>query len=187
MSEMTAAMQPPVNRRTTEHVPESPAFAEVVQLMALGSEADARLKAMGAEIDQAYLDLVDEHRAEYAKLQAALAQAEAAMELYCQQNPGWFKLQKSIKTPYGKVAFRAGTSLVVKDKEATVRLIEALFGRAAERMLHQEKSPNLEVLESWADEDLKRIMVERVRADVFRFTPAAVDMGKATKEQAEKN
>lgn len=187
MSELTGVMQPAPVRRTSERTPESPDFAAVVDLMAVGSEASARLAEIKAEIDAAYLELVDEFKAEYAKLQSKLAQAEAAMEVYCAQNPAWFKTAKSIKTPYGKVAWRSGTSLVVRDEEATLRLIKALHGEDAGAFIHQKESPNLEALEKLDDDALKQVLVRRVSSDVFKFTPAEVDMGKAAKEQAEKN
>lgn len=176
-------MKPAPGRRTTEKQPDGEDFKEVVNLMAVGSEAAAQLEAIKAEIDAAYLELVDEFKAPWAKLQATLAQAEAAMEVYCRTHPEWFKAVKSIKTPFGKVAFRAGTSLVVKDEEATVRLIEAVFAPEAGQYIHQQKVPNLEALEKLDDAELKRVMVKRVAADVFKFTPAEVDLGTAAKEK----
>lgn len=187
MSEQTVDMTPKTGRQTAKKLPEGPDFEEVVNLMAVGSEAAARLAEIKAETDLAYVELVDEFKSDYAKFQAALASAEAAMEVFCRKNPKWFSSAKSVKTPYGKIAFRSGTSLVVRDEEATVRLIQALHAPEAGQFLRIQAVPDLEALEKLDDEELKRILVKRESADVFRFTPAGVELGKAAKEAAEKN
>lgn len=162
---------------------QSPAFSALVDLMAVASEAASRLSEIQAEIDQAYLDLVDEYRSEYAVLQSAASAAEGAAEQHCRAHPEWFARVKTLTTPYGKVALRSVASLEVKNEEATARLIRAVFPDRAEELLRVREEPNLEALETLPDEDLRRVMVRRVAGESFKFTPAKIDMGKAPKSE----
>lgn len=181
-------MKPEPNRRTTDHAPESPDFAEVVKLLAVLSEAESRLAQIEAEANSELLELIDEHKAEYARLQEAATKAETALEGICRAHPEWFQVAKSIKTPYGKVAFRTGTSLEVKDDEATVKLIRAILPKdEAAKFVRIVEVPDLEALEKLDDAELSKFMVKRVSADVFSATAAKVDFGKAVKEAATKN
>jgi ribosomal protein L31 len=181
-------------RRTTETLPQDPAFAEVVKLMALGSDAANRLAEIEAEANRLLLELIDDCRLDYAKCQSALTAAEAALEVHARAHPEWFGKAKSIKTPYGKIAFRTGTSLKVKDDEATVNLLRALEPTlnsklpegqepfVAEDYIRTVEVPNLETLERLPDDSLKLFMVTRVVADSFSFTPAKVEFGQAVSE-----
>lgn len=172
-------LKPAPARRTSEELPADAEFQNVVDLMSVGSEAANRLATIEAEVNEGMQEIIDEFRADYAKAQGALARAEAAMEVACRAHPEWFGKAKSVKTPWGKVAFRSGTSLLVKDDEATVRLIEALHKPDAEQYLRTVKLPNLEALEALPDEELRRVMVRRLVKDSFAFTPAKIDMGAA--------
>jgi len=179
-------MKPEPTRRTTDQTPASPDFAEVVNLLAVFSEASARLAEIEAKANGALLELIDEHKAEYATLQEAATKSETALEGICRAHPEWFMSVKSIKTPYGKVAFRTGTSLVVKDDEATVKLLKAVMGApAAKDFIRAVELPDLEALEKLSTSELERYMIKRVSADVFSATPAKVDFGKAVTEAAQ--
>jgi hypothetical protein len=193
---MSKTMEP--KRRSAADLPKDDAFEEVVKLMALASDATSRLMEMNAEVDAALLKLIDEHLPEYAKLQAALTQAESAMEIHARTHPQWFASAKTIKTPYGSISFRSGTSLEIKDGEATIRLLRALEPRLnqtlgaekapwiAEDYIRQTEEPNVEALEKLPEETLNLFMVKRVTKDNFAFKPATVDFGKAVKEAATK-
>ncbi len=166
-------------------------FANVVNLLAVYSDASNRLTELETTANFGLLGIVDEHKAEYAQLQKALTDAESALELICLAHKEWFGAdRKSIKTPYGTVKFHSGTKLVVKNEEATVLLIQ----REAEHnpefklddYLRKVETPNLEALERLDDAALRKFRVERVREDKFSVVPAKVDMGKAVKEAAER-
>lgn len=181
-------LKPEPARRTTCAVPDDEAFGNVVSLMALGSDAAGRLAEIEAEANAALLEIVDEFKAEYANCQAALAKAEAALEIHCRAHKGeWFGKAKSIKTPFGKVAFREGESLLVRDDEATVRLLKAIHGIDAQAFLRVQEVPDLEALEKLDDEALKKVLVKRLRKDSFSFTPAKIEFGKVVAEEAGKN
>ena len=185
---MDGKLKPETTRRTSETLPTDAAFAEVVNLMALGSDAASRLQEIEAEANAALLEMIDEFKEEYAQCQAAVAKVEAALETHCRSHKAdWFAKQKSIKTPYGKVAFREGASLFVRDDEATVRLIKAVHGEAGQSFLRTVEVPDLEALEKLDDEELKAVLVRRVRKDVFSFTPAKIEFGKVAQEAAQKN
>jgi hypothetical protein len=172
-------LKPVPARRTSEELPDDAEFRNLTDLMDVGTAAANQLATIEAEVNESMQELIDEFRKDYAAAQSALAKAEAAMEIACRANPGWFAKAKSIKTPWGKVAFRSGASLLVKDEEATVRLIEAIHKPDAEQYLRTVKLPNLEALEALPDEELKRVMVKRLVKDSFSFTPAKIDMGTA--------
>lgn len=166
-------------------------FSNLVNLLAIYSDASNRLTEMETAANFALLQIVDEHKAEYAQLQKALTDAESALEVIALSHTEWFgKDRKSIKTPYGTVKFHRATRLVVKNEEATVLLIE----REAEHnsafreddYLRKVKALNIEALERLDDAVLKKFRVERVQEDKFSVVPAKVDMGKAVKEAAEK-
>lgn len=188
-------MKPEPKRRTTDKTSDSPDFAEMVKLLAVFSEAASRLAEIEAEANSALLQLIDEHKAEYAKLQEAQKAAETALEAIARTHPEWFSAARSIKTPYGKVSFRTGTSLRVENDEATVKLIYAEEARInaqgtpfiAEDYIRVQEVPNIEALEKLDDALLARFMVKRVSADSFSVTPAKVDFGKAVKEAAAQN
>ena len=195
----TSKMNPAPQRRTTTALPSDPAFADAIKLMALGSDAANRLAEIEAEANGRLLELIDDCRADYSQCQSALTAAEAALEVHARAHPEWFGKVKSIKTPYGKIAFRQGSSLKVKDDEATVKLLRALeptlnsklkAGDApfiAEDYIHTVEVPNLEALEKLPDESLALFMVQRVVGDTFSFTPAKVEFGQAVSESAAKN
>lgn len=172
-------------RRTTTTQPESPEFANAVELLAIFSDCDARLKEIESEASAQLLEILDDKKKEYATLQGEMTKAETALEGICRAHPEWFVKAKSVKTPYGKVSFHSGTSLVIENEEATVKLIRALKAAETGELLRSREEPNIEALEKMPDHELARLMVKRVTKDNFSVTPARVDFGKAVKEAAE--
>ncbi len=186
-------LKPAPRRNVTEKQPSHPDFATVIELMTVASEHAAKLAEIEAEANLALTELVSEFRKQYAESFRAQGDAEAAMELLCRQHPEWFDAAKSIKTPFGKVAFREGAALLVENDEATVRLLRAAEPQInarlkpgevpwiAEDYIRTIEVPNLEAMEKLPDESLEMFMVKRVVKDSFSFTPAKVDFGKAVK------
>lgn len=158
-------------------------FGELVNLLAVYSEASNRLQGLEAEVNEQLLEAIDEHKGEYARLQEVLTNAEGALEALARSHPEWFEVKKSLKTPYGTVKFHRGTRLEVENAEATVRLLraEARSNPAfrAEDYVRQTETPDLEALEELGDDVLERFMVRRVSEDKFSVVPAKLDMGKA--------
>ncbi len=137
-------------------------------LLAVLSEASGRLAEIeAAAANSELLQLIDEHKSDYADSQQAATKAETALESICRSHPEWFVASKSIKTPYGKVAFRTGTSLEVKDDESTVRLLRALRPTDSGDFIRTVEVPNVEALEALDDAELGRLMVKRVGDTTF--------------------
>ncbi len=174
-------------------------FNEIVNLLATFSQATARLTELEAGANRALLDLIDQHKDEYAALQETCKKTEASLEALCRSHPEWFTAARSLKTPYGRVSFRSGASLSVRDDEATVKLLRAEYERTLARRQADKSTeifnvadyvravelPNLEALEKLDDETLKKFMVTRVHADTFSVSAAAINFGKAIKEAAD--
>jgi hypothetical protein len=171
--------------------PTSEDFKNMVNLLAVFSDASNRLDELEASANGSLLELIDEHKTEYAQLQHTLTETETALEVIALRHPDWFgEKKRSIKTPYGTVKFHASTKLVVKNEEVTLLLLDKHaqenpeFKRADYVRSHEEL--NIEALEKLDDATLKKFRIERVPNDNFSVVAAKVDMGKAVKEAVEK-
>lgn len=153
-------------------------YKNLVDLMALLSEATARMGELENDLQQAWLDLVDARRKDYTALQAAIASSESAIECAAILNPQWFAKVKSLKTPYGTVAFRSASKLEVKNEEVSILLLEQL-GQDGLPFIRTAKALNLEALEKLDDNELDRLRIKRVATNTCKITPAKIDLGKA--------
>lgn len=177
--------------RSGQQEPKADDFANMVNLLAVYSDASNRLTELAAAANTALLSIVDEHKADYAQLQKAVTDAESALEMIALAHTEWFgKDRKSIKTPYGTVKFHRGTKLVVKNEEASILLIQREGEQnpefKADDYLRKVEALNIEALERCDDATLRKFRIERVTEDKFSVVPATIDMGKAVKEAAEK-
>lgn len=161
-------------------------FKNMVDLLAVFSEASNRLAEIEATGNKELLELLDSHRADYAEAQEAATKAEAALEVIARRNPGWFQNARSVKTPYGVLKFHEGTSLKIDNEEATLAKLELHAERnkgfKLDDYIHTHKKPNKEALEKLDDATLRMLGVVRVPDDNFSAKPAKVDMGKALKQ-----
>ncbi len=188
----------PRKRTTINPMPDGLDFLEVVSLLEILTEAATGLSEIEASANGKLLELIGQYKTEYARFQLAATTAETGLESLCRKHPEWFVSAKSITTPFGKVSFHRSTKLIIKDEEATVRLIQAraqlsLSARAvkgtgevfeAETYIKTVQIPNLEALENLDDRELAEFMVTRERKDNFSASPAKVDFGKAVTEAA---
>ena len=168
-------------------IPEqSEEFNELVNLLAVYSEAHHQLATIESRANEDLLELVDEHKADYAKLQSTLLQAESAIEAIARSHPEWFPGTRTIKTPYGKISFRRSTSLESTNEEATVRLLRAEAASKpefdADQFIRQAQAPKLEAMETWSDDELARFMVRRVKRENFSVSASQVEFGKAVSD-----
>ena len=62
-------------------------YKNLVDLLAVHAEAANRLEILQSEIQGNLIEIVDEKRKEYAEAQAALSQAETAIELIATSHP----------------------------------------------------------------------------------------------------
>jgi|SRR5581483_3189614 hypothetical protein len=164
-------------------------YKNMVDLLAVYSEATNRLEELQTQANRDFMECIDEHKPEYAMLQEKLNQAEAALEKLGLKHPEWFGKKKSIKTPYGAVKFHKATKLVVPNEEATLLLIEREGEKDEEFMATYTRkvvSLDLEALAKLDDEELARFRIKRVTEEKFSVEAASVDMGKAIEVQAKK-
>ena len=172
---------PATTKRTTDIQPATPDFQEVINLLAVLTEACNRIADIEAASNTGFLEIIDDYKKEFAQCQEARNKAEAALETICRSHPEWFVTAKSIKTPYGKVSFRATEHLEVTNEEATVRLIRAHLPKPLD-YLRLVEEPNLESLEALDDSTLEKLMIRREKGESFSATPAKVDFGEAVKK-----
>lgn len=158
-------------------------YANLVNLQSIHSEAHARMAELEAQLQQQWLDLVDAHRKDYAKLQEAIATAEQGIEYLATVNPQWFEKTRTLKTPYGTVSFRRVTKLDVPNEEVSIVLLEQI-GEGGLPFLIPSKRLNLEALEKMEDAELERLRIRRVTTDSCTVKPAKIDLGKAVKKAA---
>lgn len=163
-------------------------YKNLIDLLAVYAEATNRLDELQASVQGQLIDIVDEQRAAYAEAQAAVAQAEKALEAVTLAHPEWFSdKRRSIKTPYGTVSFRRSTKLDVPNPETSIILIEQLDDKdRAATLVRSEKTLNLEALEKLTDAELRAFRIRRVTEDNFGVKAAKLDLGKAVAEAAEK-
>lgn len=161
-------------------------YLDFVSNAALVAEASARLAALQAEADKRIIDILDEAREEHSKLQAALTQAEDAIEIIVSRNRAkWFGDKKSLKCPYGTAQFRKGSALEIPNEELTVELIRRMFPGDESLYIRTEAKINKEAVEVLTDGELERLRVRKVTTESFTFKPATIDLGKSSKAAAE--
>ena len=153
-------------------------YKNLVDLMAIHCEATARLGELENDLQQAWLDLVDARRADYTAMQEAHATSADAIEILATIHPEWFEKTKTLKTPYGTVAFRSVTKLEIKNEEVTILLIERL-GEEGLPFIRTKQGLNLEALEYLEDKDLHELRIKRVTTESCSVKPAKIDLGKA--------
>lgn len=175
-------------------------FQNLIDLLAVFTEASNRLDALQATANEDLAAILDEIKEEYAQAQEAATKAESAIEQIALKNPDWFTDKRTLRTPYGTVSLRRGSKLDAPNEEASLVRIR-LFAekhfpgagpdetRAREefisRFIRTKETLNLEALEAESDTFLTTIGVARVPFETFSAKPATLDLGKAVKEAAE--
>jgi len=164
-------------------------YRNMVDLLAVHSEAHHRMAALEAELNQDLLSAMDERRRDYARLQETLSRTRSALEGIAVAHPEWFAARRSLKTPYGSLKFTRSTTLEAPNPEATILLVRMRAEKdgefKADSYLRQSEALNLEALETLDDATLRSLRIARVTTQNFKVEAARVDMGKAVKEAAE--
>lgn len=156
------------------------AFKDLVNAMALITEASNRLGKLENELQEEYIGLVDARRKEYTFLQSTISKGEQAAEAIALMNPQWFETVKTVTTPYGSVKSRTTTKLEVANADVSIALLQQL-GLESAPFLRVETTLNLEALEGLTDDELARVRIKRVTKENITTKPATVDLGKAVK------
>ena len=153
-------------------------FENAINLLSVLGEADRQLTALQADIQAGYLEIVNAHRAVYAKLQQTVSESEAALEVIARRNPSWFADAKTVKTPYGSVKFTSSKELVVANEEVSIKLIEA-FKRP--ELLRTTVELNREALADLSDAELAQFALVRKPKENLTVKTEVIDLGKAVK------
>lgn len=159
-----------------------PDYKNLVDLLAIFSEATARQNALAAQLNQEYLDKVDEHKPEYTENQEKLSQAEAAIDALVELHPEWFEKKKTLTTPYGGVKISTGKKIVATSEEASMRLIRA--AKKADEFIRTKDELDREALEDLTDEELSKYGLVRQNTVTVKIIAAEVELGEAVKEEA---
>jgi hypothetical protein len=166
-------------------------FSLLVKLLDRFSRATNALAKMQTRVDKAQLDAVARHAGKYARLQLILAKKGEELEQLARQHPEWFpKEQRNVKTPSGKVSMHESTALVVENEEITLSLLdkkaEADKTFTLSLYVNVKRSPNLNTLNTWTDEQLASVGIKREKKDNFKVEAATVKMDKAIKAKTAK-
>lgn len=184
-------------------IEEAPAFAQLVALLAIYSDAANRMEELQAEANRDLMELLDDKKDDYAELQAAMTKAELGLQQIALAHPQWFFKRRSLKTPYGTVKMHHSTKLHIPDEEASLLLVQNELERLkcdalsadpeirdsalqslqelnARDLVRRKESLNLEALERLSDATLRRFRIERCKDESFSVVPARLDLGKAT-------
>ena len=180
---------PMIKALTAEEQAAGPAvgadYKNAVDLLAILSEAQNRLDDLQGQANAEFLECIDGHRPDYARLQSLIAQTTEGLEVLARRHPEWFTEGKTVKTPYGSVSLKDNPpKLEVKNEELTILLIEQ--AGADEKFVRQVKQLNLDALGELPDDELAKFRIKRVKTDRFEAKPAKVDMGKAVKDAEKK-
>lgn len=155
-------------------------FKNLVDLLSVYSEAENRLDHLEASVNEATLEVVDDHRDEYAGLQKTLVESEAALEIIARRHPDWFRAKATLKTPYGSVALKNNPpKLVAPNEEVSIVLIQT---KGLHKYLRTRTELNLEALSDLSDASLSEFRITRIQNDTFSVKAAKLDLGKAVKE-----
>jgi len=165
-------------------VPDAQSYKNLVDLMAIHSDATGRMANLETELQGEWLALVDAKRSEFAKLQQLLGESEEGIEQLATSNPQWFVKSKSLKTPYGTVQFRSTTKLIASSPDVTIALIKADGEEQKGLYLRQSEELNLEALEKLDDHQLARLHITRETSESCTVKPIKIDLGKAVKKAA---
>jgi hypothetical protein len=190
-------------------------YKNLIDLLAIYSDADNRLNEIETEANQELLSTIDDKKDDYSKLQAALTTSETGLEIIARRHAAWFAVKKTIKTPYGEVSLKKSTALKIENEEISQVLIEkeiavldakieANLGRAVsvesvdllatmnarlttlKSLLRPKVELNKEALEKLDDADLQRFRIVREEKENFSVKAAKINMGQAVKEAAAK-
>lgn len=166
-------------------------FKQLVNLLAIYSDADNRLAKLEADVNESVLEIIDGEKADYAKLQQARTEAEGGLELLARKHPEWFVSAKTLKTLYGAVSLKDNPpKLNVPNPEVSIVLIQQKGEKEksfqADKYLRTHTELDLEELAKLNDDELKAFRITRTQSDTFSVKPTKLDLGKAMKPSAEK-
>lgn len=165
----------------------SPDYKNLIDLLAILTEATNQLAALKLNADEAFTEILDDLKSDYARLQETVTTTTASLKLIAERHPEWFENPRTLKTPYGSVSFHKSKVLDIPNEEHTLMLIQRAVAQgalSANTFTRTREELNLEALEKLSDEGLAILRIKRVEKENFTVKPATVDLGKAVKTDA---
>lgn len=163
-------------------------FGRLVELQQLFTEADASFDAIQLQCDRKLSALLDEQKEAWAAAKVVRDQAEAEIKLLVEKYPEW-KDGEAVKTPFGAVKFRSGSRIDIPNPEATVALVDAVYGKPdapwrPEQLVRTIREPNVETLEALSDEELQKLGCRRVSTQSITVNRLKADLAKVSKKRS---
>lgn len=159
-------------------------YKNLIDLLAIYSEAKARLASLESETNAAFLDLIDEAKPAYAELQMSLTEAEAAIKEIAAAHPEWFADAKTVKTPFGQVHSQRTTSHEAPDEVSAIARVKAgdeVKATQLGALIRLEESLNLDALADLTIEELAQFGIVRRIEESVTLKEAKVSLGQAVK------
>lgn len=173
-------------------------YKNLIDLLAVYSEVTTRLAELEVETNKAFLDLVDDTKADYATLQEALTATETALKDLALLHPEWFAGDsKTVKTPFGQVHSHKTTSHEAPDPVSAIARIKAAQARAIKAgnevlatqlgaLIRVEEKLNFDALGEVDVDDLARFGIVRKTEESVTIKAQKVSLGQAVKAAAKR-
>lgn len=160
-------------------------FERLVELQQLFAQSDTALDQVQVDADRALSATTDRAKQSYAAAKTLRDEAEAEIRTLVGRHPEWLD-GRTIRTPYGSIEFRKSSKLEVASDEATVALIDAIYTRPGathrpDQLVRTVREPNLEVLDTLSDDELKKVGIVRKSTESITVKRAKVELGKKGK------
>lgn len=169
---------------------ESKDFEFLVSMLADYSDASHRLEGLENTINRQVLEVVQQHKQEYAHLQTLLIDVEETIKNVIRVNPAWFGKGRTIKTPVGTVSVKKTSKLEASNEELSIELLRHEAEKDSEfpfnKYVRTREELNKESLEPEDDVFLKKFRIHRIEGESVTIKPAKVDTSKVTKEAVAK-
>lgn len=179
-----------------------PDFQNLVNLLAVYTEAHNQLAACQNQANEQMLEILDDIKPDYAALQSTITKTEAALETICLLHPDWFTEKRTIRTAFGTVKLsKSPPHLVVSNEELTLLLVKQLHGQpigapdpetgepqqlfSAPDAIRIRETLNLEYLAQFDEATLARLRITRAQDHTFTAKPATLDLGKSVRAEKE--
>lgn len=172
-------------------------YKTLIDLLANYSDTKARLTVLESETNRTFLDIIDATKPTYTQLQAALADAEAALRDLAALHPEWFAESKTLKTPFGQLHSHRSTSHEAPDPAGAIARIKAAQARAIKAgdpvqatrlaaLIRHEETLNFDALGELDTAQLTHFGIARRTEESITIKEAKVTLGQAVKAAAKR-
>ena len=161
-------------------------YTAITHLLNEFTQTRLGIAALEIQIQKAMQDIARQHVENLTALQFQSAELEETIRRLALRHPDWFKEKRTLSTPFGTVAMRRVTTLIIPDEEKTLRIL-AENEDLAVQFLRIKTEINREALDCIDDDGLlKKLKVHRETEDTVKITEAKAQTAKALKAAKEK-